>query len=138
MTYKQRKAACIGAFLNLWREKESSNRTNGLRVNLTLCKCIFSTSRGKMPLPRSMTGCRFSSLKLGRRTIAAPLRGVFLMAVVPTYGVIALSFCTGAPRGTPSGVLFPIEQSANPRGAVHLLAGVNGSNNLSIGARYEH
>ena len=62
------------------------------------------------------------SLKLTRRTIAAPSRGVFLSAVVPSHG--AMRPFMGVPCGTPSGVLFPCRQSANPHGLAHLLAEV--------------
>lgn len=131
----KQKAANAGGFGKLWRATETPSQENGLRTNFKSA-CIRAHGRGMMPVPRSITGCRRRGLKLGRRTIAAPLRGVFLMAVVcRTYGVIASAFCTGAPCGTPSGVLFPIEQSANPHGVAHPRRGVvNGSQNVSIGA----
>ena len=133
MKLKKQKAVCVGAFLNLWREGEGADGSNGLKDN---CKaCAGGPARAIMPLPCSITGCRRSGLKLERRTIAAPLRGVFLLAVVPTHGVIASAFCMGAPRGNPSGLLFPFEQSANPRGVARPRSGgVDGSQNLSKGA----
>ena len=88
-----------------------------------------------MPKPCSIARLGLGGLISQRRTIAAPLRGVFLLVVVPTHGVIASAICTGAPRGNPSGLLFPLTQSANPRGAAHLLAGVIGSQNLVKGVK---
>lgn len=131
----KQKAVNAGGFGRLWRATETPSQENGLKTNFKSA-CIRAHGRGMMPKPRAIAGCRRRGLKLGRRTIAAPLRGVFLMAVVcRTYGVIASAFCTGEPCGTPSGVLFPIEQSANPHGVAHPRRGVvNGSQNVSIGA----
>lgn len=136
MSLKTKKAACAGASGGLWRVSGWAGKSDGLKSNFKGSACIRRRARAMMPKPRAIAGCRRRGLKLGRRTIAAPLRGVFLMAVVcRTYGVIASAFCTGAPCGTPSGVLFPIEQSANPHGVAHPRRGVvNGSQNVSIGA----
>ncbi len=132
MKLKKQKAVCVGAFLNLWREVEGADGSNGLKAN---CKaCTGRLDRAMMTRPCSIARLGLGGLTLERRTIAALLRGVFLWSIVPTHGVIASAFCTGAPRGNPSGLLFPFEQSANPRGAAHLLAGVIGSQNLSKGA----
>lgn len=133
MTLKTQKAVCVGAFLNLWREGEGADGFNGLKAN---CKaCNGRPDRAMMTRPCSITRLGLGGLKLCRRTIAAPLRGVFLWSIVPTHGVIASAFRMGAPRGNPSGLLFPVEQSANPRGVAHLLGGcVCGFKNLSTGA----
>lgn len=127
MTMKKQKAVCVGAFLNLWREGEGADGFNGLKANCKACAGVLD--RAMMTKPCAIARLGLGGLKLVRRTIAAPIRGVFLWAVVSTRGVIASAFCTGAPRGNPSGLLFPYEQSANPRGAAHLLAGVVGSQN---------
>ena len=135
MSLKTKKAACAGASGGLWRVSGWAGNGDGLKSNFKGSACARWRARAMMPKPCSIARLGLGGLKLERRTIAAPLRGVFLMAVVcRTYGVIASAFCTGAPRGNPSGLLFPFEQSANPRGAAHLLAGVIGSQNLSKGA----
>jgi len=136
MSLKTKKAARANAFGELWRVTGCAGKDNGLKSNFKGSACIRRRARAMMPKPRAIAGSRRRGLKLSRRTIAAPLRGVFLMAVVcRTYGVIASAFCTGAPCGTPSGVLFPREQSANPHGVAHPRRGVvNGSNNHSLGA----
>lgn len=136
MSLKTKKAARANAFGELWRVSGCAGKDNGLKSNFKGSACIRRRARAMMPKPRAIAGSRRRGLKLSRRTIAAPLRGVFLMAVVcRTYGVIASAFCTGAPCGTPSGVLFPREQSANPHGVAHPRRGVvNGSNNHSLGA----
>ena len=134
MSLKTKKAARANAFGELWRVTGCAGKSNGLKSKFKGSACIRRRARAMMPKPCSIARLGLGGLKLERRTIAAPLRGVFLWAVVSTRGVIASAFCTGAPRGNPSGLLFPREQSANPRGAAHLLAGVIGSQNLSKGA----
>lgn len=136
MSLKTKKAARANAFGELCRVTGCAGKRGGLKSNFKGSACNRRRARAMMPKPRAIAGSRRRGLKLGRRTIAAPLRGVFLMAIVcRTYGVIASAFCTGAPCGTPSGVLFPIEQSANPHGVAHPRRGVvNGSQNVSIGA----
>lgn len=135
MSLKTKKAACAGASGRLWRVSGWAGKDNGLKSNFKGIACARWRARAMMPKPCSIARLGLGGLKLSRRTVAAPLRGVFLLAVVPTHGVIASAFCTGAPRGNPSGLLFPREQSANPRGAAHLLAGVVGSRNLSLGVK---
>ena len=126
----KQKAANAGGFGRLWRATETPSQENGLRTNFKSA-CIRAHGRGMMPVPRSITGCRLGGLKLTRRTIAAPSRGVFLWSVVQTHGVIASRFFTGVPCGNPSGLLSPCGQSANPRGVAHHLGGlVNDSENL--------
>lgn len=138
MTLRKQKAEQAAAFGRLWRVTERNGEKTGLKTN---CKtCIRARTRVNMPMPRSITGLvGRRGLKFSRRTIAAPLRGVFLLAVVcRTYGVIASRFCTGAPCGTPSGVLFPREQSANPHGVAHHRRGsVSSFENSSLGACHE-
>lgn len=136
MSLKTKKAARANAFGELWRVTGCAGNGDGLKSNFKGSACIRRRARAMMPKPRAIAGSRRRGLKLSRRTIAAPLRGVFLMAVVcRTYGAIVSAFCTGAPCGTPSGVLFPREQSANPHGVAHPRRGVvNGSNNHSLGA----
>lgn len=129
MSMKTKKAACAGASGRLWRVSECAGNGDGLKSNFKSSACARWRARAMMPKPCSIARLGLGGLKLVRRTIAAPIRGVFLWAVVSTRGVIASAFCTGAPRGNPSGLLFPYEQSANPRGAAHLLAGVVGSQN---------
>lgn len=134
MPLKTKKAACADVSEELCRVTGCAGKRNGLKSNFKGSACIRRRARAMMPKPCSIARLGLGGLKLERRTIAAPIRGVFLWAVVSTRGVIASAFCTGAPRGNPSGLLFPFEQSANPRGAAHLLAGVIGSQNLSKGA----
>lgn len=135
MSLKTKKAACAGASEELCRVTGYAGKRGGLKSNFKGSACIRRRARAMMPKPCSIARLGLGGLKFRRRTIAAPLRGVFLLAVVPTHGVIASAICTGAPRGNPSGLLFPSEQSANPRGAAHLLAGVAGfKSNLSEGA----
>ena len=130
----KQKAVNAGGFGRLWRATETPSQENGLRTNFKSA-CIRAHGRGNMPVPRSITRLGLGGLRFYRRTIAAPLRGVFLLALVQTHGVIASAFCTGAPRGNPSGLLFPVEQSANPRGVAHHLGGsVCGFKNLATGA----
>lgn len=127
MKVKTQKAVGAETCGKLWRVNARNGKENGLKAN---CKaCTGRLDRAMMTRPCSIARLGLGGLKLVRRTIAAPIRGVFLWAVVSTRGVIASAFCTGAPRGNPSGLLFPYEQSANPRGAAHLLAGVVGSQN---------
>lgn len=130
----KQKAANAGGFGRLCRATETPSRENGLKTNCKACAGVLA--RGNMPVPCSIARLGLGGLRLDRRTIAAPLRGVFLWSVVcKSHGVIASRFCTGAPRGNPSGLLFPIEQSANPRGVAHHLGGwEGGSQNVSIGA----
>lgn len=121
MKLKKQKAVCVGAFLNLWREVEGADGSNGLEAN---CKaCTGRLDRAMMATPCAIARLGLGGLNSQRRTIAAPLRGVFLWSIVPTHGVIASAFRTGAPRGNPSGLLFPLTQSANPRGVAHHLGG---------------
>lgn len=135
MSLKTKKAACAGASGRLWRVSGCAGKSNGLKSNFKGSACIRRRARAMMPKPCSIARLGLGGLTSQRRTIAAPLRGVFLLAVVPTHGVIASAFRTGAPRGNPSGLLFPLTQSANPRGAAHLLAGVIGSQNLVKGVK---
>ena len=130
---KRKKAAGAMPFGVLWRVTEEDCKRRGLSTDFKAC--IRAYARAIMPLPRSITGCRRSGLESVRRTIAAPSRGVFLWAVVPTHGVIASAFLMGAPCGTPSGVLFPNRQSANPHGAARPRSGgVSGFKNRLLGA----
>ena len=91
---------------------------------------IFLTSR--------KTGCRLGGLHCQpRRLIAAPLRGVFLLAVSRTHGVSLPKTLTGAPYGNPKGLLFPRLQSANLYGVAHPLGGGVGftTDNLNLGVK---
>lgn len=132
MKLKTQKAVSAETCGKLWRVDARNGKENGLKANCKACAGV--PDRAMMTEPCAIARLGLGGLKFCRRTIAAPLRGVFLWSIVPTHGVIASAFRTGAPRGNPSGLLFPVEQSANPRGAAHLLAGVIGSQNLSTGA----
>lgn len=74
-----------------------------------------------------------------RRLIAAPLRGVFLLAVSRTHGVSLPKTLTGTPYGNPKGLLFPWLQSANLYGVAHPLGGGVGftTDNLNQGDSHE-
>lgn len=131
----KQKAVNAGGFGKLWRATETPSQENGLKTNFKGA-CIHAYGRGNMPVPCSIARLGLGGLKSVRRTIAAPLRGVFLLAVVPAHGVIASAFCTGAPRGNPSGLLFPNRQSANPRGVAHHLGGwLSGFKNRLLGVK---
>ena len=58
---------------------------------------------------------------LGEQSPRLPV-AFFFFGGCSIRGVIASVVCTGVPRGNPSGLLCPREQSANPRGAAHPLA----------------
>lgn len=93
---------------------------------------IFLTSR--------KTGRRLGGLYCKpRRLIAAPLRGVFLLAVNRTHGVSLPKTLTGTPYGNPKGLLFPWLQSANLYGVAHPLGGGVGftTDNLNQGESHE-
>jgi len=81
-----------------------------------------SPRRGILSLSVSIDRFGLGGLIDNRRTIAAPFRGVFLSAVVQIHG--AMRPFMGVPCGNPSGLLFPVRQSANPHGLAHPLAGV--------------
>lgn len=90
-------------------------------------------SSDKIVLPQCL---RFGlgGLIFNRRILASlQSRGVFLLAGFHLHGVVRSSFM-GKPCGTPSGVLFPVEQSANPHGFAHHLGGwLSVSDNSSTG-----
>lgn len=93
---------------------------------------IFLTSR--------KTGRRLGGLQcFHRRLIAAPLRGVFLLAVNRTHGVDMPKTLTGAPYGNPQGLSLPVERSANLYGVAHPLGGGVGftTDNLPTGESHE-
>ena len=93
---------------------------------------IFLTSR--------KTGRRLGGLHcFHRRLIAAPLRGVFLLAVNRTHGVSLPKTLTGAPYGNPFGLSLPVERSANLYGVAHPLGGGVGftTDNLALGESHE-
>lgn len=70
------------------------------------------------------TGRRLGGLHcFHRRLIAAPLRGVFLLAVNRIHGVSLPKTLTGAPYGNPLGLSLPVERSANLYGVAHPLGG---------------
>ena len=135
MSLKTKKAACAGVSEKLCRVTGCAGKRGGLKSNFKDSACARWRARAMMPKPCSIARLGLGGLKSVRRTIAAPLRGVFLLAVVPTHGVIASAFCTGAPRGNPSGLLFPNRQSANQRGVDHHLGGwLSGFKNRLLGA----
>lgn len=121
MKLKTQKAVGAETCGKLWRVNARNGNGNGLEPNCTACAGV--PDRAMMTAPCAIARLGLGGLKLSRRTIAAPLRGVFLWSIVPTHGVIASAFRTGAPRGNPSGLLFPRKQSANPRGVAHHLGG---------------
>lgn len=121
MKVKTQKAVGAETCGKLWRVNARNGKGNGLKAN---CKaCTGRLDRAMMATPCAIARLGLGGLNSQRRTIAAPLRGVFLWSIVPTHGVIASAFRTGAPRGNPSGLLFPLTQSANPRGVAHHLGG---------------
>lgn len=121
MKLKTQKAVDAETCGKLWRVNARNGKENGLKADCKACTGVLD--RAMMTKPCSIARLGLGGLSSQRRTIAAPLRGVFLWSIVPTHGVIASAFCTGAPRGNPFGLLFPLTQSANPRGAAHHLGG---------------
>lgn len=81
------------------------------------------------------TGGRLGSLRYLRRLIAAPLRGVFLLAFNRAHGVSMPITLTGAPYGNPIGLSLPKGRSANLYGVAHLLGRGMGftTDNLTLG-----
>ena len=87
--------------------------------------CAIVRCRAMLCLPSRLTGGRLGGLLVSRRFIATSrsARGFSfgvnrkhgLIAPVPHYGLM--------PCGKPSGLSFPRERSANPRGVSHLLGG---------------
>lgn len=106
---------------------------------------------------RHNTGRRFKSARgfsrplFTRRIAAAPCasraRGVSFEAfgsnsreyvsydAIRSHGLIASNEFMGAPCGKPSGLPFPSVRSANPHGAARPLAGANGFDNRTLGAK---
>lgn len=85
------------------------------------------------------TGCRLGGLQFLRRLIAAPSRGVFLLAFNRTHGVSLPKTLTGTPYGNPFGLSLPKERSANLYGVAHPLGGGVGftTENLTLGDSHE-
>lgn len=118
-------AACGISPQELWRVTGTGVRDAGRSAHCAKTEanaCRLERNCHKMPVPGRVAGCERSGLQFSRRTVAAPSRGVFLFGGCSIRGVIASVVCTGVPRGNPSGLLCPREQSANPRGAAHPLA----------------
>ena len=136
MSLKTKKAACAGASGRLWRVSGFAGNGDGLKSNFKGSACIRRRARAMMPNPCSIARLGLGGVSLLAGTPRQTRNGVFLLAVVrESHGVIAFAFCTGAPRGNPSGLLFPNRQSANPRGVAHHLGGcVGGFKNQPLGA----
>lgn len=87
--------------------------------------CAIVRCRAMLCLPSRLTGGRLGGLQNQRRLIATSRsargfsfginRNHGFIAPVPHYGLM--------PCGKPSGLSFPRERSANPRGVSHLLGG---------------
>lgn len=89
--------------------------------------CVYVRARGIIHESLLTGGRGFDRPnKSYRRTIAAPIRGVFHGRIVQTHGDIAPAFLMGAPCGKPSGLPFPVTRSVNPHGVAHPLTGVGG------------
>lgn len=80
MSLKTKKAACAGASGRLWRVSGWAGNGDGLKSNFKGSACIRRRARAMMLEPRAIAGhCELGgSFGKPRRTIAAPLRGVFL------------------------------------------------------------
>ncbi len=99
------------------KSTHTQDKTIRLGLHSLLAEGIISATSRK-------TGRRLGGLHCyTRRLIAAPTRGVFLLAVSRTHGVSLPKTLTGAPYGNPKGLLFPCVQSANLYGVAHPLGG---------------
>lgn len=118
---------------NTAKSTHAQDKTIRHGLHSLLTDCMISVTSRK-------TGRRLGGLHCeNRRLIAAPLRGVFLLAVSRTHGVSLPKTLTGAPYGNPKGLLFPVLQSANLYGVAHPLGGGVGftTNNLKTGESHE-
>ncbi len=118
---------------NTAKSTHAQDKTIRLGLHSLLAEGIISATSRK-------TGRRLGGLHCeNRRLIAAPTRGVFLLAVNRTHGVSLPKTLTGAPYGNPKGLLFPVLQSANLYGVAHPLGGGVGftTDNLKTGDSHE-
>lgn len=118
---------------NTAKSTHAQDKTIRLGLHSLLAEGIISATSRK-------TGRRLGGLHCyTRRLIAAPLRGVFLLAVSRTHGVSLPKTLTGAPYGNPQGLLCPSVQSANLYGVAHPLGGGVGfiTDNPTLGESHE-
>ena len=131
---------CAGKSLRNFKAA-SINRKSTHAQDKTKGRALHSASGYGNIFPTSRkTGRRLGGLHCeNRRLIAAPTRGVFLLAVNRTHGVSLPKTLTGAPYGNPKGLLFPVLQSANLYGVAHPLGGGVGftTDNLKTGDSHE-
>ena len=117
-------------------KRKSTRRKNNGKSNTLHSATGYAT----IPLGGFRTARRLGGLYCKpRRSIAAPTRGVFLLAVSRTHGVSLPKTLTGTPYGNPKGLLFPWLQSANLYGVAHPLGGGVGftTDNLALGDSHE-
>lgn len=117
---------------NQTQNAHAQDKTNG---------CVLHSASGyvSISLTGQKTGCRLGGLQFLRRLIAAPSRGVFLLAFNRTHGVSLPKTLTGTPYGNPFGLSLPKERSANLYGVAHPLGGGVGftTENLTLGDSHE-
>lgn len=131
---------CDGKSLrNLQTVSINRKSTHG-KNNEKSCTLHSATGYATISVSGTKTARRLGGLCCKpRRLIAAPLRGVFLLAFNRTHGVSLPKTLTGTPYGNPQGLLFPWLQSANLYGVAHPLGGGVGftTNNPNQGDSHE-
>ena len=118
---------------NTAKSTHAQDKTIRLGLHSLLAEGIISATSRK-------TGRRLGGLHcFHRRLIAAPTRGVFLLAVNRIHGVSLPKTLTGTPYGNPLGLSLPVERSANLYGVAHPLGGGVGftTDNLALGDSHE-
>lgn len=143
MRRKKQKGASLGV-IGSYSPKSTTENTNqgstNEKDNEKHCTLHSATGYATISLGGFRTARRLGGLYCKpRRLIAAPLRGVFLLAVSRTHGVSLPKTLTGTPYGNPKGLLFPWLQSANLYGVAHPLGGGVGftTDNLNQGDSHE-
>lgn len=117
------------------KRKSTRRKNNGKSNTLHSATGYATISLGGTKTARRLGGLHCET----RRLIAAPLRGVFLLAFNRAHGVSLPKTLTGTPYGNPQGLLFPCLQSANLYGVAHPLGGGVSSttDNLKQGDSHE-
>ena len=143
MRRKKQKGASLGV-IGSYSPKSTTENTNqgstNEKDNEKHCTLHSATGYATISLGGTKAARRLGGLYCKpRRLIAAPLRGVFLLAVSRTHGVSLPKTLTGTPYGNPKGLLFPWLQSANLYGVAHPLGGGVGftTDNLNQGDSHE-
>ena len=132
--------AVFGQFSPKSRTENNTVKSTHGKNNEKSCPLHSATGYATISLGGTKTARRLGGLHCEtRRLIAAPLRGVFLLAFNRAHGVSLPKTLTGTPYGNPQGLLFPCLQSANLYGVAHPLGGGVSSttDNLKQGDSHE-